>query len=439
MMTGTTTTETTARRTSLSLMMVPVVIAIGIRLAVIVHYGPYVSLHSDDAGYYRSAVWLLKYGTFSYYTHLKPTVHMMPGITLLLAAIIGLFGKGVVGLYIGKIVFSVIGVLGIIGAFKVVEHIWNRWVACVIALALAVYPPMVEVDTLFLTEAVFMASFAWTVYYLLKTAESHRLRDVVIASVFFMISMYFRPNVLLWAVVGLVYLLMKRYPIRLLSRHAGVAIVICILFMLPWWIRNEVVFHHFIALTDDSSNPLLLGTFQGLEIPRPTSELFVEHQILSQHPNLRPQAMHEIPWFQAERHAAVYRIRQWHHDNPGAFWQSYLSVKPGILWLRAYFPIRILGVLPETMKLVQPWIIWVSLIGHGVALLLGRGHRREMLMVLLSLLYFTALFSVFFAYERYNVPIEWMMMLGVPAGLWALGASVMRVVRGGGRRSVGAR
>lgn len=427
-------TEAFNRRTSLPLLVIPIALAMVVRLAVIFHYGPYVSIHSDDMGYYHSAEWLLNFGTYSYYTPLRPTVHMMPGITFLLAGIIAVFGHGALGLYAGKIVFSVIGVLGIVGAWKAVDRMWNGWVACVVALALAVYPPMVEVDTLFLTEAVFMASFAWTVYYLLKMADSRQLRDVVMLSIFFMISMYFRPNILLWAVVGLVYLLMKRYPKGLLFKHMGVAIGIFIVCMMPWWIRNEVVFHHFIPLTDDSSNPLLLGTFQGMNAPEPAKALTVEHQILRQHPNLKPQRLHEIPWFQAERHAAIYRVREWLRTNPASFFQSYLLVKPGILWLRAYFPIRMMGVDAPTLRMVQPWIIWVSLIGYGMALLFGRNRRRELIMVLLSLLYFTALFSVFFAYERYNVPIEWLMMMGAPAGLWAIGAAAVRTVRGRSRR-----
>ncbi|WP_067625570.1 glycosyltransferase family 39 protein [Alicyclobacillus acidiphilus] len=414
-------------RTNFIWMCVVFVIALVPRLVVIVHYGPQMTLHSDDQGYYQSAVWLLDKGTYSFYTPLKPTVHMMPGIVLLLAGIIAVFGKGTLGLYVGKLTFAIIGSLGIVGAFRAIERIANRYVAFVVALALAFYPPSILVDSLFLTEPLFMAAFAWTVYYLLKLAETRKLSDLVALSVFFMLAMYLRPNVLLWAVVGLVYLLTKRYPTGLLARHGAMAIGIFIVFMLPWWIRNEIVFHQFIPLTDDSWNPFLLGTFQGEGFPPPQNEGAVEHQLLAQNPQLRPQKMHELQWFLAERHAAVYRIRLWYHKHPGEFWLSYLWLKPKIIWYKAYYPLRILGVHPALMKLVQHWLIWISLIGHAVAILFGKGRRLELLMVLLTLLYFTAIFSVFFAFERYNVPIEWLMLMGGPAGLWAL----IRAARGG--------
>lgn len=418
------------RRTNVTLLCIAAVVAFLPRLFVIVHYGPQLTLHSDDQAYYQSALWLLDKGTYSFYTPLKPTVHMMPGIIFLLAAIIAVFGKGTLGLYVGKLIFASIACAGIVGAFKAVERITHVYVAFVVALALALYPPGIEVDSLFLTEPLFMATFAWTVYYLLKLADTKKLRDLVGLSIFFMLAMYLRPNVLLWAVVGLIYLLMKRYPTKLLMWHAAIAIGIFIVFMLPWWIRNEIVFHQFIPLTDDSWNPFLLGTFEGEGFPPPQNEGAVEHQILAQHPELRPQKMHELKWFLAERHAAVFRIERWYKKHPGEFWISYLWLKPKIVWYKAYYPLRILGVMPTPMKLAQHWLIWISLIGHGVAILFGSGRRREFLMVLLTLFYFTAVFSIFFAFERYNVPLEWLMLMGGPAGLWVLVRSVVRLAGG---------
>ncbi|EPZ44126.1 MULTISPECIES: glycosyltransferase family 39 protein [Alicyclobacillus] len=403
-----------------ALWIVPIALAMVIRLCVIFHYGPYVTLHSDDAGYLRSAEWLLQSGTYSYYTPDAPTVHMLPGMTLILAAVLGVFGQGAVGLYVGKIVFTLIGAVGILGAYQSVAYVWNRYAAFVVALFLALYVPGIETDTLFLTETPFMAAFAWTVFYLFKAADSHRLRHVVIATVLFMVSVYFRPNVLLWAVIVLFYLIIKRYPWRKLIGHGVIAACIVVVCMLPWWIRNLLVFHQFIALTDDAANPLLLGTFQGVNFPNPSNPTVVEHHILDVHPDLRPQAMHEIAWFKAQQHAAMYRIREWHHAHPQDFWRSYLWIKPGILWNRAYYPIRILGVLPDTLKAIQPVLLWISLIGHGLALLFAHGKRREVLTVLLTLLYFTVLFSVFFAYQRYNEPLMWLMFSGVPSGIYGL-------------------
>ncbi|MFB5190809.1 ArnT family glycosyltransferase [Alicyclobacillus fastidiosus] len=420
-----------------ALWIAPVLLAILIRLVVIFYYGPYVSIHSDDAGYLRSAEWLLQSHIYAYYTPDAPTVHMLPGMTFILAGVLAVFGQGALGLYAGKIVFTLIGAFGIVGAYQSVAYVWNRYVALAVALFLAVYVPGIETDTLFLTETPFMAAFAWTVFWLLKVADTHKLRHVVFATLWFMVAMYFRPNLLLWAVVALAYLLMKRYPWRKLVGQGVIAAAVVIACILPWWIRNFLVFHQFIALTDDAANPLLLGTFQGIHFPAPNNPTAVEHHILDVHPNLRPQSMHEIPWFKAQEHAAMYRIREWHRSFPQDFWRSYLWIKPGILWTRAYFPIRMLGILPSTMKAVQPVLLWASLIGHGIALLFARGKRKEVLLVLLTLLYFTVLFAVFFAYERYNVPLMWLMFSGVPSGVYGLIEATKWLA--GGRRRAGAR
>ncbi|KRW92276.1 hypothetical protein SD51_04345 [Alicyclobacillus tengchongensis] len=394
-------------------------VALVSRLLVIFTYGPHMSLHSDDAGYYRSAVWFLQSGTLSYYTPEKPTLHMMPGITFLLAAIIALFGQGALGLYVGKIVFALIGTAGVVGIYKTVGKITSPAFAAIVALAIALYPPSVEIDTLFLTEPLFTATFAWAFYYLLKLEETKALRDLVWLSIFFMLAMYVRPNVALWAVIGILYLAAKRYPRRLLVRHAGIAAAIGIAFMLPWWVRNELVFHKFVLLTDDSWNPLLPGTFQGQGYPPPANEGAVEHQLLREHPNLRPQRLHELPWFALEKQVAIQRIREWLKTNPQSFWHTYLWVKPQILWLRAYLPIPIFGMKGVQLFSLQRWLVYVSIIGHVVAMLFAKGRRLQLLLVWVSLLYFTLLFCVFFAFERYNVPIEWLMLMGAPAGLWA--------------------
>lgn len=415
-------------RTTLNrwLLIAPLGLALVIRLFVIFYYGPNVSIHSDDMGYYHSAEWLLQYGIYAYYTPLKPTVHMLPGMTLLLAGVIAVFGKGVVGLYVGKIVFTLIGVFGIFGVFKSVEYMFNRSAAFVVALFLAIYIPSILTDTLFLTEPPFMAAFAWAIYYVFKAADSHRLRHMVGAALFFMTAVYFRPNVILWVIVVLFYFIVKRYPFKKLVGHVGVVAGIAIVCLLPWWIRNELVFHHFIALTDDAANPLLLGTFQGLHYPYPYNQLADEHRILAEHPNLRPQQMHEIAWFKAQQHEAVARIKKWHHEHPGAFWESYLWLKPTVLWHRGYEPIPILGIRPNVMNQIQPWILWFSLSGHIVALFLAKGKRLQLMFFALTLLYFTGIFSIFFAYERYNEPIMWLMFTGVPAGVWAIWRLVVR-------------
>ncbi|MFD1675784.1 glycosyltransferase family 39 protein [Alicyclobacillus fodiniaquatilis] len=421
-----------------SLALVPLIVALAVRLFVIFYYGPYVSIHSDDMGYYHSAEWLLQYGIFAYYTPLKPTVHMLPGITFILVAVIAIFGKGALGLYVGKVVFTLIGVTGILGVYKVIEYMWNRWIALCVGLFLAIYIPSIITDTLFLTEPPFMAAFAWTVYFILRAADEQRLKYIVGAAILFVVTIYFRPNVILWAVIALLYLLFKRYPLRLLVGHGAVVIGIVLVCLAPWWIRNALVFHQFIPLTDDSSNPLLLGTFQGINFPAPTNEVTVEHHILDVHPQLRPQSEHEIPWFKAEQHAAMYRIREWYHAHPGDFIQSYFWIKPGVLWNRAYYPIRVLGILPQTMKTIQHWLLWASVIGHAITLLLARGRRRQAIFVVLTLLYYTLLYCVFFAYQRYNEPIMWLMFMGVPTGVYSLMTFGARLFRGRRRSGVAA-
>jgi hypothetical protein len=393
---------------------------LAIRLYAIWDYKLGLTLHSDDEGYVRSAKWLIEYGTYSYYKPGVPTLHMMPGITYFLAFFFILFGTGTVGLFAAKIGMTLVGICGIYGVYLIGKRLWHPYVGLAGALLAAIYLPGIETDTLFLTETPFMTASVFLLYFSIRLVKTHSLRDLLCASIFYVISVYFRPTVLLFPALLLVYLLLKRYPWQILLRHVMVACVTIVLLMSPWWIRNAVEFHRFVPLTDGTGNPLLLGTYQGHDYPsEPTIDEELK-QIIVEHPELAPPYLHEQAWMNEQKKVAITRMKTWMQDNPQTFWNSYAVVKPGLLWGRPFYWIPIFKVHRDTMQMLQGYLVWAGMIGYLLAMLFGRRSKLESFFILLLFLYYTILYSIYYVFGRYSEPMMPIVLLGVGAGIYAV-------------------
>jgi hypothetical protein len=151
-----------------------VLLAFLVRVLALWQYGLHLNLHSDDEGYTQSAIRLLELGRLTYHTANEHTVHMMPGISLLLAAVFAVFGWHTVGLYAAKTVMIGCGCLAVYAVYRIGETLWKPWVGAVAALGAALYVPEVLTDTLLLTEPPFTASFLWMLYFTIRLWQTRR-------------------------------------------------------------------------------------------------------------------------------------------------------------------------------------------------------------------------------------------------------------------------
>ncbi len=402
------------------LILAILLIGIAFRLYAIWDYKQSLSLHSDDEGYVQSAKWLIENGVYSYYAPHVPTLHMMPGITYLLAFFFILFGTGTTGLFAAKIGMSFIGICGLYGIYLIGRKLWHPYVGLVGAFIASIYLPGIETDTLLLTETPYMTASIFLLYFSVKAAQTHKLRDVLCAVLFFVIGIYFRPTVMLFPVLLLLYFVVKRYPWRLLIRHLGIAFVMVLMLLSPWWIRNAFDFHQFVPLTDGTGNPLLLGTYQGIRYPATPTMAQELNQILLNHPELEPPYLHEQAWMDAQKTVAIARMKTWYGENPQAFVQSYMQLKPTILWKDPFYSIQIFRVSKQMVENIQPYVVWGGIIGYFLAFLLGKKSKRESLLVLFTILYYTVLYSIYFAFGRYSEPMMPVVLLGIAVGVYSL-------------------
>ena len=203
----------------------------------------------------------------TYHDPTKPTIHIMPGQVFLLAGIFAIFGHGSLGVLCAKLVMITFGVLSIYMTYKIGTYILNPAVGLIAALLLSLYPPEVVVENLTLTESPYLFLSLGLLYWSLKLADTHSMKDFYIILLFYFVALYFRVQIALYPILLFIYLVLKRYPVRLMVKQALISVLVLFVVLGPWWARNYVQFHKFIPLTAGSGNPLLLGTYQGEGYP----------------------------------------------------------------------------------------------------------------------------------------------------------------------------
>lgn len=369
-----------------------------LRLIVLMNYGIEFSLNSDDIGYKKSAINLIETGKLTYHDPTEPTVHIMPGMSILLGIVYLIFGYGNVGIFLAKLLMICCGVSSVLGTYVVADKITgNKMIANISALLLAVYIPQLVTDNLLLSESPYTAGMLFLIYFSLLLVERKRLRYLIFLTVFYLFCLFLRPTVALYPLIFAIYLIYKRYPIKLLIKHGSVAAILIVLCLAPWWIRNYMVFDKFIPLSESTGNPMLLGSFQGVGYP---NELTLDETV-----NEIEASNSITTWFerfQLQKMVAKERISEWFNNNPKEFLYSYLVLKPKIMWSYAFYWIPIFDISATTIHSVHNLLLLLFLVGLVIHVTTDKNKRGESIFIVLILLYFTYTYSSFFAFNRYN-------------------------------------
>ncbi|MDN7244697.1 glycosyltransferase family 39 protein [Planococcus shenhongbingii] len=402
------------------------ILAVGflLRLGVIVTYGSDVSLQSDDMGYVKSAINLLETGMLTYHSPDMPTVHIMPGQSILLAFIFLLFGKGSFGIFMGKLVFIAIGTFNIFMVYKIGEIIGNRFIGLLSAAMLAIFIPQILTDNLFITETPFMAALFLLLYYSIKLAnEPSNWKYFFILMSSYLAVIMFKATFALYPVLLLLYFILKKYPVKIGLKQLGVAAIMLLIVLGPWWARNYVQFGDFIPLTGGGGNPLLLGTYQGAgkELGDPYQEEMgrIQERFRGQNAYYKLQAQNEV---------AKERISIWWAEDKDSFLETYLKLKPIKQWETHFYWIEIYGFskpqINDIHQHIVDWALW-SL----VALLFVRQRWKEYLLLISIIVYNLGLNSIFFAFPRYNQPLMFILFIGISTAVYVLYRLAVKIVK----------
>lgn len=336
---------------------------------------------------------LLETGVYAYKST-ESNAQVMPGLPLYMAAIYKVvdYTKRDPFPFIryGNLLLS-LATLALI--YLLARRVAGPYVALGAAFVSAIYPSFVWANGAILTEvpAIFLltAYFYWQI----RTFDTHRWTDALIAGLLLGATALVRAEFLpLIAVLYAFYWLWKRkrgtWKLALLS-CIGIAII-----MSPWWIRNLVTLHE-VTLTATQTNPFTAGTYPNKNY---------EDGLVDR----RGKTQNEV---------ARERLIKGFTEHTWTFVKWYTVGKLDYTYSRMFFgaghkPFH--EVIPYRNE-VHTGIIWAGIVGMILAL----ARWRQPITALAVIIIVMSLLRLLFVPEyRYNFTV---MPLFIIFGCWAIG------------------
>lgn len=185
-----------------------------------------------------------------------------PVYPLLLALVYGLFGLMSYGMVI-LVLHALLGAASAVVAYKTGEILFGKgyaWIPYGLTLG---YPPFAFWRMYVLTETTYVFIITLFLYFVARCAqevERPKLKTLVSLGVVIGISNLVRPLLLLYfPVLGFWILWLNRWRWKKALRDFTVIVMMTVVVMSPWWIRNGLKYHQFIAVSNYGSYELYLG------------------------------------------------------------------------------------------------------------------------------------------------------------------------------------
>ncbi|MDZ7411942.1 MAG: glycosyltransferase family 39 protein [candidate division KSB1 bacterium] len=339
----------------------------------------------DQMAYDRIAREWIAGGTFMPGSSYRP-----PGYPAFVALVYWVFGPHRV---VVELVQAFLGAITALLTAKLAAGLFQRRVGSFAGWIVAVLPVLIHFTGQLMAETLFTALLMALLLVQARGAES-RGPSMLVTGLLTAVGALLRPNVLLlplalaaWWKVGC------GWPMRKVVSSTGLCFAVVVLCILPWSLRNLKVHGTIVPISTNGGVNLWIGnntnaTGDWLKpadywLPSGQTEAEVDRQYL---------------------HAALEHIVA----HPGR--TAFLAVRKFVIFWSPY---------PHPLDRVFFW----GMAGFGLLGVAGTVRRRQSWFLLATLAYFTVVSCVFFANQRFHVPL--LPVLGVYAGagaewLWVL-------------------
>jgi 4-amino-4-deoxy-L-arabinose transferase-like glycosyltransferase len=319
-----------------------------------------------------------------------PTAHWSFAYPLFLAGIYYL-----VGYYplVARIIQGIIGgVLISLLIYDIGRRLEGKPVAVVGAFLAAIYGYFVYYNVSLMTETFFIVLVLLSLHLVLKMKDDPSLGNFILFGVTQGVAILFKQTTIFVFPVFLLWLLWTlRGKVRVW--HFAVPVGLVVLFVLPWTIRNQRVYDHFLLLNSNSgyalfaSNHPKLGTqWQNEDIVTPIPE---------QYGGLNEAELNDALTGEAIRFVV---------DNPGRY--ILLTLSKSLEYFK-FWPSSASGLTSNIVRVFSygvylPFMLW--------GLILAFPRWRDYLPLFLFVAIHTALHLLSWPAPRYRLPVDAVMM-----------------------------
>jgi 4-amino-4-deoxy-L-arabinose transferase-like glycosyltransferase len=233
-----------------------VLAAVLIRLVFVLFFSGFTEQNlGDPLRYNRVAKFLLERHAFWEYVR-RPTAFAPPLYPAFLAGVYGLFGYHAIAV---KIIQALAGGLLPWAVFALARRRLGSRTALVAAAWTAVYPELIVMTGYLYTETFFMLAAVLSFGFLLAAFRDDRRRDWILAGLFLGLSVLVR-NLLFFFPGFLFALCLPDRELRARWRRFVLLAAVTGVVILPWSIRNALVFREFIPVTTGAGTEFWIGS-----------------------------------------------------------------------------------------------------------------------------------------------------------------------------------
>lgn len=219
--------------------------------------------YPDDSLFYdHTAYWLAK-GEGYIHLHGFPTAQWPPGYSLVLGGVYKAFGHHVI---LGKLLNALFGAATCVVVYAIGARVFDRRVALVAALILALFPSQVFGATLIMSEVFW--SFVMMLFLLgvlrFTLGPGPPWRFAVVGLVLGLVSLIRGETVLFALALVPVWAVAHRSLCRG-ALYGAVALGATVVAVVPWTVRNWVELGYPIAISGGSAENLIAGHWEGAD------------------------------------------------------------------------------------------------------------------------------------------------------------------------------
>ncbi|RUT33376.1 glycosyltransferase family 39 protein [Paenibacillus zeisoli] len=362
--------------------------------------GDLVKRNNDDVKYIHSAKLLLNQGILAYNSGEQPSAFIMPGMPILLAGVMAIFGQDDVGINAFRILQCVMQAFSVYLIFIIGRRVFNTRIALITAAICVLYPPDYFSSGSILSETTFRTIQLLLICLAFVAMDKRKTVWYILIGLLVAVAAYFKPHATLYPAIFFILWWKQRTPWKDIVKYVTAMAAVYILCLLPWWIRNMITFDKFILFTNSGGSPFLLGT--RIHGALPPAGFFVEH------PEYDPKTV-----FQGADSSAVTKgldiIKYGFVHDPLNYIYWYTLGRWVELYIHPFYSRPFWPITRPVMNVLQMIMMAVSMIGLVWALI--KHPMKRMLPLLLTLAYFTLIYQPFVAFNRYGYPNEIILFL----------------------------